>query len=62
MEVMRTERRQSKEPSPEVLARHAHQVAVLENEVDRMRQEHDAYRTTSEQACACSHGHVWLSV
>ena len=49
MAVLRAERRQPREAMPEVLTRHAQQVAGLEQEVTQLKQEHDAYRTTAEE-------------
>ena len=49
MEVMRNERRQTREPNPEALARHAQQVAELQQALDGLQQEHDSYRTTAEE-------------
>lgn len=56
MEVVRAERRHPREASPEVLARHAQQVAALEQALAALQQEHDAFRTTAEEVCACEGG------
>ncbi|KAK9809711.1 hypothetical protein WJX73_008782 [Symbiochloris irregularis] len=49
MEVMRSERRQSREASPEVLARHAQRVAELESALSQLQAEHDSYQNSAEE-------------
>ena len=56
MDVLRAERRASREPPPEVLQRHAHAVATLEQQAAAARSELASLRATADQvgACICS--------
>ena len=70
MEVLRAERRATREAPPEVLERHARAVAQLEQEVSRARNDLAVLRATADKVCpqassravyACRLSGIWLS-